>query len=113
METKADSNVDPIEFINKYNSGVANMPLDYAFCRELLALLFSLLMVHPRRVLIKKLFSKVIETVSGSSDPFVLLQNLSKVILKDFLSDDDIRAFYFLSVPDGAPIDEESEVTNA
>lgn len=99
MEKKNIQKVDVESFIEKYNKGTHKMPLDYALNREVLLFFYSVF-VSSRFTVIRKLFDKMINLCHSSSNAFDFQKQCSDLKLSDIFTDDEIKTYYYLSIPD-------------
>lgn len=106
--------IDPQEFVEKYNKNVPSMPLDFALTQELLKIIFSALQLSPRASLYKKLLSSLLSKLDSSSNAFEFTRLVSEVKISDILSDEEVKNFYFLSIPESSiPADDALEESEA
>lgn len=108
MSTKNAQKIDVEQFVEKYNKNVPKMPFDFLFVQEFLKELFYLLKVSNRSHVWLIMFENFFRLVEESTNPFEFTNKCSKLKITDIFSDEEIKTFFFLSIPQNVnmPIDE-------
>lgn len=110
MAKKDEKTFDAEHFVEKYNKNVKSMPFDYLFAQEFLKELYFLFKVSNRSLVWRRIMAEFHNFLKDDkiTGPYDFAKACSNLRLGDMFSDEELRTFFFLSIPNpnAVPIDE-------